>query len=622
VSFIRTGLSEIGLKIRRQKTRMALRHEKRLLQRSEVNLGREGCSQAVNFPEVRNEIVALKKLEQEQKEVAVRITQIEEGIRKIELQRAQNAKEQNEALAKLEEEKKPILERRNEARAATDLCDRELAGVERRLQDNDAIDRDLLKKLAELQAQVPPPDDIDAQVTVINARRARLPNQRSEITRARLGSAEACRTAREILTRHEADLAVADKNIARVREEYEARDRVLNENSRAQQDSLKDARGHHQTVEEKKNPAYLNIGRHLASQGIAPPNAPHLLREVQKHRVGVERHMQHTAELAVLSSQIDKQELRKFYFSVLSLLVLLAIIVPLVFQSPSKREWLPYETEAILSVNTEQIERDDLPRRWRRDQLAEWQSVWSGLNGSAERTPVLNLSRDAVRVTRGMTTDTGATREFVLVESRGDISQVIRSVEKDKAFERRPISGLPIWLRSDFALARVGPKTLAVGSVPEVEELVQVRLGIKPDLKTTNQLFDRFQALNQSNALRLISQEPSKLAQIFQPIFAQELLEASQLLGLSLTLQNPVKARLVLRCKSAQRATDLANVIKGEPQRWLRLQDSDVLLYAQVPEIDNQGTDLQLRFDVPEKTARVLLKRIAKIDSPAALADN
>src|SRR4029079_14042560 len=144
---------------------MALRHEKRLLQKSEVNLGREGCSQAVNFPEVRNEIVALKKLEQEQKEVAIRIAQIEEGIRKIELQRAQNAKEQNEALAKLEDEKKPILERRNSARMATELCDRELAGVERRLQDNDAADRDLLKKLAELQAQVPPPEDLEAQIS-------------------------------------------------------------------------------------------------------------------------------------------------------------------------------------------------------------------------------------------------------------------------------------------------------------------------------------------------------------------------------------------------------------------------------------------------------------------------
>src|SRR6267378_3423220 len=147
MSFIRTGLREIGLKIRRQRTRMILRHEKRLLQKSEILLGREGTSQAANLPELRNEIVALKKREQEQKEVALRIAQIEESIRKIELQRAQNAKEQNEALAKLEEEKKPILERRNDARMATDLCDRELAGVERRLQDNDSTDRDLLKRL-------------------------------------------------------------------------------------------------------------------------------------------------------------------------------------------------------------------------------------------------------------------------------------------------------------------------------------------------------------------------------------------------------------------------------------------------------------------------------------------
>ena len=230
-----------------------------------------------------------------------------------------------------------------------------------------------------MQAQIPPPADLEAQMAAINARRIRLPEERAEVTRARLGSAEACRTAREKLARHDAELAVVDKNIARVRDEFEARDRVLNESSRAQQDALKDARGHHQTVEEKKNPAYLNIGRHLASQGIAPPNAPHLLREVQKHRAAVDLHMQHTAELAVLSSQIDKQELRKFYFSIVSLLVLLAIILPLVFKSPPKREWLPQETEAILSVNTEQIERDDLPKRWRKDQAEEWQSVWSGL---------------------------------------------------------------------------------------------------------------------------------------------------------------------------------------------------------------------------------------------------
>src|SRR5436305_12550881 len=113
MSFIRTGLREIGLKIRRQRTRMILRHEKRVLQKSEIALGREGTSQASNFPEVRNEIVALKKLEQEQKEVAVRIAQIEEGIKKIEAEREQNRREQNEAIAKLEAEKKPLLQQRN-----------------------------------------------------------------------------------------------------------------------------------------------------------------------------------------------------------------------------------------------------------------------------------------------------------------------------------------------------------------------------------------------------------------------------------------------------------------------------------------------------------------------------
>lgn len=602
---------------------MALRHEKRLLQKSEINLGREGCSQAVNFPEVRNEIVALKKLEQEQKEVAVRIAQIEESIRKIELQREHNSREQNQELAKLEEEKKPILERRNAAKSAADVCDRELASVERRLQENDAADRDLLTRLAELQAQVPPPDDLDAQMTSIGARRVRLPEERAEVARARMGASEACRAAREKLAEQDAALAVIDKNIARIREEFEARDRVLNENSRAQQEALKTARGLHATVEEKKNPAYLNIGRHLATQGIAPPNAPHLLTEVQKHRAAVDRHSQHTAELAVLSSQIDKQELRKFYFAIFSVLVLLVIIVPLIFQSPQKREWLPQQTEAILSVNLDQLEREELPKRWRKDQAPEWQNIWAGLVASAQHTPGLNLSRDAIRVTRAMSTnDVGATREYVLVEARNDVSRVIKSVDKDKAFERRTITGLPIWLKPDLALARVGPRTLAVGAEPEVAALARVRLGIDPDLKITGPLFDRFQSLREGNALRLVSREPAKLPQLFPPLFQGELLDASDLLGLSLTLQNPVKARLIVNAKSAQAATDLAARLRNEPQRLLRLQDSDLLLYAQPPEIETQGTNVQMRFDVPENSARLILQRFAKTNPAPNMAGN
>ena len=145
-----------------------LASRKRLLQKSEINLGREGTSQAANFPELRNEIVALKKLEQEQKEVALRIAQIEEGIKKIEADRQKNAREQAEAIAKLEMEKRPILQLRDEAKRAAEICDRELSAVDHRIQNNDDADRDLLKQLSELQALTPPPADVESRSATIS----------------------------------------------------------------------------------------------------------------------------------------------------------------------------------------------------------------------------------------------------------------------------------------------------------------------------------------------------------------------------------------------------------------------------------------------------------------------
>jgi hypothetical protein len=619
VSFIRTGFREIGLKIRRQRTRIALRHEKRLLQKSEINLGREGTAQAANFPELRNEIVALKKLEQEQKEVALRIARIEEGIKKIEEERRQNAREQSEAIARLESEKKPLLQQRNQAKNNVEVCERELAGVERRIQESEATDRDLLKQLSDLHALDPAPVDLEARSASITARRARLPEERAELVRARLGSADAVRLAKENLNAAEAELSAVEKNIARTRSEFEARDRKLNDNVRAQQEAARDARTHHQTVEERKNPAYLSIGRHLAAKGVAPPNAPQLLAQAHRRREAVDQLLQHRAELSMLSSQIDKQELRKFYFSVFSVLVLLALTLLVVFQSPRGREWLPQETDTIVSINADQFERANLAKRWPNDQP----KLWPGLIGAAASVPGLKLSRDAVRVTRALTTnETGETREFNLVEARRGLSEVIRAISDDKTFQKRSISGLLVWeRRPDFAVARVGPETLAVGAPGEVDELVLVRLGMKPDLKITGQLFDRFQALDRDSALRIISRNPPDLSRVFHPIFTSELLNASQLLGLAVNLQTPVKARVLIKVNSTKNAAELARNLHDNPQQWLRLPDSQLLLYSQPPEVQRQGTsNMELRFAVPEDSARLLLERLAKTDAPQAVA--
>src|SRR5437868_4727943 len=456
---------------------MALRHEKRLLQKSEINLGREGTAQAANFPELRNEIVALKKLEQEQKEVALRLARIEEGIKRIEEERQQNARELAQAIAKLEAEKKPLLQQRNQAKHNLDVCEREFAGVERRIQESEAADRNLLKELTDLHALNPQPADFDARSASITTRRARLPDERAELVRARLGSADAVRLAKEKLNTTEAELSAVEKNIAQTRSEFEARERKLNDNIRAQQEAAREARTRHQIVEERKNPAYLSIGRHLAAKGVAPPNAPHLLAETHRRKESMDAHLRHKAELALLSSQIDKQELRKFYFSVFSVLVLLALILLVVFQSPRAREWLPQETDTILSINAEQFERANLAKRWR----SEEPKLWPGLIGVAASVPGLNLSRDALRITRALTTnEAGEAREFNLVQARRGLPNVIRknvisAIGYDKTFQKRFKYGLAVWERPstsaeatagkpDFAISRVGPTTLAVGA--------------------------------------------------------------------------------------------------------------------------------------------------------------
>jgi hypothetical protein len=149
-----------------------------------------------------------------------------------------------------------------------------------------------------------------------------------------------------------------------------------------------------------------------------------------------------------------------------------------------------------------------------------------------------------------------------------------------------------------------------------VDELVLVRLGMKPDLKITGQLFDRFQALDRESAVRLISRDPPDLSRVFNPIFAPELLDASQLLGLAVSLQNPVRARVLVKVNSSKNATEVARNLHDNPQQWLRLPDSELLLYSRPPEILRSSTsNLELRFEIPENSARLLLERLSKTEA-------
>jgi hypothetical protein len=166
-------------------------------------------------------------------------------------------------------------------------------------------------------------------------------------------------------------------------------------------------------------------------------------------------------------------------------------------------------------------------------------------------------------------------------------------------------------------VARVGPRTLAVGSLAAVDQLVQVRLGTEPDLKVESPLLERFQALDPDNAIRFVSRSPNDLATFFGPLFSTELLQVADLLGFEMNLALPAKGHLFVKAKDAAKAKALAASLQNETARWLTLPGSDFVLTTEAPKVEQKDETLDLHFEIPEGAARLILQRLAKVQ-PAA----
>jgi hypothetical protein len=52
----------------------------------------------------------------------------------------------------------------------------------------------------------------------------------------------------------------------------------------------------------------------------------------------------------------------------------------------------------------------------------------------------------------------------------------------------------------------------------------------------------------------------------------------------------------------------------------LKLADSELLFFVQPPEVEVQGTSVQVKFDVPENSARLVLQRLAKVTPTPTVA--
>jgi hypothetical protein len=79
-----------------------------------------------------------------------------------------------------------------------------------------------------------------------------------------------------------------------------------------------------------------------------------------------------------------------------------------------------------------------------------------------------------------------------------------------------------------------------------------------------------------------------------------------------MNLATPAKAHVLVRATNDAKAKDLAAGLQNQSSRWLTIPGSDFVLSTEAPKLEQKGDKVDLRFDIPEGAARLLLQRLAK----------
>lgn len=565
MDFLSTGVKEVTRRLRRQRNRHALSSARRAADRADVELGRRAWEALREDESVRPHREAVDQLSEDVEAANARVRELDIQLHGQEVAREAARAEHKQALQQIEDERKPL---------------------RRRLEE---LQTRLAEQSRKMPEQAPAREETERELTGVRAQLLALV-QRGNQARIALGSRERAAT-----------VAIAGlvKQIAQIRREVGR-------------------------IEEKKDPSFLHLGRR-AVQGDEPPaGAETQYAEARRRRQSYERLLALEAAWGRESRDADKQDLRIFKFVAVTAAVLVAGGLLFIFRTPSRRDWLPVKTETILSLNVSRFAEGDFARALQAQEPNAWQEVWSGMVRKVAQTPGIDVRRQVSRITRALAPSPsgGAPLDYMLVEIRlsTPLDALLDNLRSKEGFAKSAGNGLPIYQRDDLSVAQIGPQTLAVGSREVVEELVNVRLGLRQDLKSDDQFFTGFTSLDEGSAFRLVTQQPRSLSDLAGPFLDAEVLAKCRAVGMTLDLREPVTAVFVLDVTDPLTAERIARQLQATPDRVLTLQGGGPNLFIEPPFVRAQESQVEWRLKMTQPAARELLERISQLGSAGSSA--
>jgi hypothetical protein len=550
MDFLSTGIRELARRLRRRSLRRSLKVEGKRLQGAEIELGREGWRELANSTDLPAELTLLLA-----------------PLRQIDLAGA----DKRAKLAEIEGEIAALREREAAARWK-----------------------------------------LDEEITQLDRDRAPLRKKRDELSAAGPVAPAAGDEA-------------PHRNLLQEMQELDQKEVELRERRRkVEQDTALQL----ETLREKLNPLQLAqdemdqqrreplalLGRYLASNDQnVPPAATRQLAALRQRRTQLVSLERREVALANESRQTDPQSVRLSIFVLTTFAVIAALALLLIFRAPPRRDWLPANTQLLVSANISRLVSSGAPQAGN-----PWNPIWAASIRPLREVPTLaNPAADVRRVVRALgVTPPADLVEYNLVETYSSAGAVLSPLPVKHGFGLRydsvNLGGLPIYERSTMlACAQIGPETLAVGTTAAVEQMIRVRLGLSRDLRLDEKFFEKFQRLDRGSMYRVATQQPEAMIDASAaPLFLPELLRATKLFGFAVRSAEPMSVTFLVRAESPAAATQVSAMLRERGAALLRLEGAG---FVETPVLEQNDTEVEFRCVLSDVAAREFLTRISGV---------
>ncbi len=610
MSFFREGWRELRRKFRRQKNRVLLEAKRKRLAEAEIRLGSLCVDEAGTVEALRQPVKEVTSLHAQKEE---RQAELDAARRRLDAARAsleQGRSSHQDALKRLQEERTPLLEERNICKGKLRAFEAEVTECHRKLRslENAQARQD---KIARKQADTAPAHDATpgAQQASISEAPPAVDPERLNIEQASSQAEERIGPLQAELKGYEERIARFDEQIKRLNEEWNRDDKGQLQSIQPQEQSIKKLEEALLEIETQRAEPFRLIGRYAADHPDIARHRPEELGTVQQLREEIDVTRSENESLALESSEVDQQDVRKFYFVLVSLLTIFFAALLLVLRPEPPSVYLPAETAALVSVNLRNLPTPNLkevpgPEAWI-FALAKPAAAFGLPTGEGALTVAMPAD--------GTPEQSGGMPWRILSMPSMTGPKTLEWVSRAPG-TRENLAGLTILEAHGSTLTAVGPGMFAFGARADVELLARSRLGLTPDLVTESPPFNVFSQLSSNFDFRAATNATSPLAERWKHLLGPDWFEGLEAVAVGVAFrEDRARVRFILGAPNANQARALAEKITAAPADYFTVKGHPSPLTNVPPSIKRHRHLLEIQIDV--ETARVL-DLLGRLTSP------